>query len=50
MALLASQHFPELKDILLPVVLGSTVIFELTGPVITRWTLRKVGNMPKNQA
>ena len=42
MALLAIQHFPELGDIILPVVLGSTVIFELVGPVITRrilvWT------------
>ncbi|MEA3361794.1 MAG: cation:proton antiporter, partial [Thermodesulfobacteriota bacterium] len=45
MALLAAQRFPEIKDIILPVVLGSTVIFELIGPVITRWTLMQVGDI-----
>lgn len=44
MALLASQRFPELKDIILPVVLGSTVVFELIGPVITRRVLIHVGD------
>jgi len=44
MALLASQRFPELKDIILPVVLGSTVVFELIGPVITRRVLIRVGD------
>lgn len=39
MALLASQRFPELANIILPVVLGSTVIFELLGPVATRRVL-----------
>jgi Kef-type K+ transport system membrane component KefB len=45
MALLASQRFPELKDIILPIVLGSTVVFELIGPVITRHVLIRVGNV-----
>jgi Kef-type K+ transport system membrane component KefB len=45
MALLASQRFPELQDIILPVVLGSTVFFELVGPVATRWTLTRVGDI-----
>ncbi len=45
MALLASQSFPELKDVILPVVLGSTVIFEILGPVVTRWTLTRVGDI-----
>jgi Kef-type K+ transport system membrane component KefB len=43
MALLASQSFPEFRDIILPVVLGSTVIFELLGPVMTRWALIQAG-------
>lgn len=43
MALLAGQHFPELRDTILPVVLGSTVIFELVGPVITRRALIRMG-------
>lgn len=47
MALLASQRFPELKELILPVVLGSTVVFEIVGPMLTRWTLAKVGDLPK---
>lgn len=46
MALLASQRFPDLEPIVLPVVLGSTVIFELIGPIVTRWTLSHVGDIP----
>ncbi len=48
-ALLASQHFPNIKDVILPVVLGSTVFFELIGPIITRWTLVKVGDLPNRK-
>ena len=44
MALLAAQRFPEIKDTILPVVLGATIVFELVGPVITRWTLKKIGD------
>lgn len=43
MALLAIQTFPEYENVILPVVLGSTVIFELLGPVATRWALVRVG-------
>lgn len=46
MVLLASQRFPDMKDILLPVILGSTVFFELVGPVLTRLVLLRVGNIP----
>lgn len=45
MALLASQSFPEFEDVILPVVLGSTVMFALLGPVITRWVLIRVGEV-----
>lgn len=48
MALLASQRFPEVKNIILPVILGSTVIFEVIGPIVTRWTLVKVGDIQMN--
>jgi Kef-type K+ transport system membrane component KefB len=44
MALLATDRFPELKDLILPVVIGSTVIFEIIGPVITRYVLNKISN------
>jgi len=48
MALYASQHFPELEDIILPVILGSTVIFELFGPVVTRRVLIRMGEVQNN--
>jgi Kef-type K+ transport system membrane component KefB len=43
MALLASQHLPDLKEVILPVAIGSTIIFELVGPVLTRKALIKAG-------
>ncbi|MDT8384705.1 MAG: cation:proton antiporter [Gammaproteobacteria bacterium] len=49
MALLASQRFPEIKNVILPVVLGATVVFELIGPVATRWTLIHVGDIDTTQ-
>jgi Kef-type K+ transport system membrane component KefB len=45
MALLASQHFPDLKDIILPMALGSTVIFELLGPIVSRRVLIHIGEV-----
>lgn len=49
MALLASQRFPEIGDIILPIVLGSTVFFELIGPITTRWALTSVGDIRREQ-
>ena len=46
MALLASQHLPELKEVILPVAIGSTIVFELIGPVMTRKALIKAGEGP----
>ena len=43
MALVAGNHFPELKDTFIPLIIGTTVFFELTGPVFTRLTVMKVG-------
>ncbi|MFO7831816.1 MAG: cation:proton antiporter [Desulfuromonadaceae bacterium] len=45
MALLAAQRFPESEDIILPVVLGATVIFEVVGPAVTRLVLTHVGDI-----
>jgi hypothetical protein len=39
MALVASNAFPHYLDILLPVVIGSTVVFEIIGPIGTRAAL-----------
>lgn len=46
MALIAAQRLPTLGEIIIPVVVGATVIFELVGPVLTRLALRRVGEMP----
>ena len=41
LALIASQRFPEHAQTILTVVLASTVILELTSPVLTRWVIRR---------
>ena len=43
MALLASQRFPEVASVILPVVLASTIFLEIVAPIITRQALRAVG-------
>jgi Kef-type K+ transport system membrane component KefB len=46
MTLVATQYFPEIEDIILPVVIGATVFFELIGPVSTRTALIQAGEVP----
>ncbi len=41
MALVASNRFPEYRQIMLPVVIASTVVFELFGPILTRQAIRR---------
>lgn len=41
MALVASNRFPEYRQVMLPVVIASTVIFEIVGPVFTRFAIRR---------
>ena len=43
MALLAAQRFPAQAGHILPVVLASTVVFELLAPPITRGVLDRLG-------
>jgi len=40
MALVASNRFPEYRQIMLPTVIASTVIFEIIGPVFTRFAIK----------
>ncbi|MFW6345368.1 MAG: cation:proton antiporter, partial [Halomonas sp.] len=40
MALLAAERFPEHGTLLLSAVVGSTLVFELVGPLLVRRTLR----------
>ncbi len=42
MALVASNHLPEHRQTLLSIVIGSTVFFEIIGPVFTRMALKRV--------
>ena len=41
MALMASQRFPEFEPYVLPVVLSSTIVFELLTPLLTRLALKQ---------
>lgn len=43
MALVAGNSFPGLRDTLLPLVIGSTVVFELLGPALTRMAILRAG-------
>ena len=46
MALVASQRLPELGQQVVPVVIASTALFELVGPVLTRAALDRAGAGP----
>jgi Kef-type K+ transport system membrane component KefB len=41
MALIASSYFPEYRQILLSLIISSTIFFELIGPIFTRIALRR---------
>ena len=43
MALVAVNHFPELGNVLLATTIGTTILFEIFGPILTRVALRQVG-------
>ena len=42
MALLVAGRFPEYRHTILPIVISTTVFFELVGPVFTRLSLRQM--------
>jgi Kef-type K+ transport system membrane component KefB len=43
MALVAGNAFPQFKDTVLPLVVASTIVFELAGPPLTRLALIRAG-------
>ncbi len=45
MALLVVERLPALGIKILPVVIASTIIFEIIGPILTLWQLRKAGEV-----
>lgn len=44
MALVASNQLPEYRQVLLSIVISSTVLFEIVGPVFTRLAIQRVKN------
>lgn len=43
MALIASERFPDLHNTIMPLIIGTTVFFELLGPICTRLALIRAG-------
>jgi Kef-type K+ transport system membrane component KefB len=41
MALMASQKIENTSDIILPIILGTTVFFEIVGPFVARYIIKK---------
>lgn len=44
MALVAANQFPEYRQVLLSVVISSTVLFDIIGPILTRYAISKAGS------
>jgi Kef-type K+ transport system membrane component KefB len=42
MVLIAALQFPQYRQLFLPLVIGGTIIFELIGPPLTRYAIKKV--------
>lgn len=49
MALLATDHFPEHRNLILSVVTGTTIIFEIFGPIGARLALRKASQQANSR-
>ena len=44
-ALLAREKLPEFGESVLPLIIGTTIVFEIAGPLIARWHLNKAGEL-----
>ena len=45
LALLAAERFPELGTQVLSTIVGTCIFFEIAGPLSTRFTLRRAGEI-----
>jgi hypothetical protein len=45
MALVAAERLPELAAVILPITIATTTFFEIVGPVLTRLSLRRTGEI-----
>ena len=50
MATLTVGRFPELGSLISTVVLAGVLVFELFGPIITKWALTRAGEIPSHKA
>jgi Kef-type K+ transport system membrane component KefB len=48
MALVAANQFPEYRQVLLSVVISSTVLFDIIGPILTRYAISQAGSASAN--
>ncbi|MFO7906811.1 MAG: cation:proton antiporter [Pirellulaceae bacterium] len=48
LALIAQQRYPELGAQVLSIIVATTIIFELAGPLITRFALHHAGEVPSD--
>jgi len=46
MALLVNDRLPELGQWVLPLIISTTVVFEIVAPVVTRLSLWRAGEIP----
>lgn len=47
MALVASSKFPQYQQVLLSVIISTTILFEIIGPIFSRFALKQVQNDSK---
>jgi Kef-type K+ transport system membrane component KefB len=45
LALLVQERLPELGNTVLPLVIGTTVLFEIGGPLVARWQIKAAGEI-----
>jgi len=48
LALFVTERLPDQGEVILPLIIGTTVVFELIGPVMTRFHLKKSGEINDN--
>ena len=47
-ALIAAETFPQWADIIMPLTLGATVVFELLGPPLALWAIKRSAAQPRH--
>lgn len=50
LANLAAQRWPEVGQQVESIILGTVVVFEIVGPILTRWSVLNAGEVPLAQA